>query len=176
MDNLTQANVKKPEPYLNPQAIPSLGRSNTLPWLCVGDYNEIVKHSEKLGSALRPARQMDRFCTVIHHCCSTQAILGLILPGLEIIIRMAALILGQTEHQLLLLGVLSSRALLFIISQCPFQITPYSLFTSFPPPPNHVLLAGYSVLRPCGCVTFAVLRSSKKHGKMASSNLTVHKS
>ncbi|XP_030969697.1 uncharacterized protein LOC115989974 [Quercus lobata] len=46
----------------------SLGQSNTLPWLCVGDYNEIVKCSEKLGGALRPARQMDRFCTVIHHC------------------------------------------------------------------------------------------------------------
>ncbi|XP_075675072.1 uncharacterized protein LOC142644317 [Castanea sativa] len=46
----------------------SLGRYNTLPWLCVGDYNEIVKRSEKLGGALRPARQMDRFHTVIHHC------------------------------------------------------------------------------------------------------------
>ncbi|XP_075670157.1 uncharacterized protein LOC142639915 [Castanea sativa] len=46
----------------------SLGRYNTLPWLCVGDYNEIVKRSEKLGGALRPARQMDRFRTVIHHC------------------------------------------------------------------------------------------------------------
>ncbi|XP_075645208.1 uncharacterized protein LOC142616209 [Castanea sativa] len=46
----------------------SLGRSNTLPALCVGDYNEIVKRLEKLGGALRPARWMDRFCTVIHHC------------------------------------------------------------------------------------------------------------
>ena len=46
----------------------SLGRSNTLPWLCLGDYNEILSQAEKAGGRLRPARQMDRFRMAISHC------------------------------------------------------------------------------------------------------------
>nr|POE92969.1 hypothetical protein CFP56_48115 [Quercus suber] len=46
----------------------SLGRSNTLPWLCLGDYNEILSQTEKAGGRLRPARQMDRFRMAISHC------------------------------------------------------------------------------------------------------------
>ncbi|XP_075674814.1 uncharacterized protein LOC142644006 [Castanea sativa] len=46
----------------------SLGSSNALPWLCLGDFNEIISHMEKAGGSLRPARQMDRFRTAISHC------------------------------------------------------------------------------------------------------------
>ena len=46
----------------------SLGRSNHLPWLCVGDFNEITSQAEKVGGCLRPARQMDRFRSTIHLC------------------------------------------------------------------------------------------------------------
>ncbi|KAL0001943.1 hypothetical protein SO802_015724 [Lithocarpus litseifolius] len=46
----------------------SLGHSNTLPWLCLGDYNEILSQAEKAGRRLRPARQMDRFRMAISHC------------------------------------------------------------------------------------------------------------
>lgn len=34
----------------------SLGRSNHLPWLCVGDFNEITSQFEKVKGCLRPAR------------------------------------------------------------------------------------------------------------------------
>ena len=46
----------------------SLKHSNNLPWLCLDDYNEIISQTEKSGGDLRPTRQMDRFCSVIHHC------------------------------------------------------------------------------------------------------------
>ena len=37
-----------------------------LPWLCFGDFNEIVSVEEKLGGALRLQKQMDDFREVIH--------------------------------------------------------------------------------------------------------------
>ena len=46
----------------------SLKHSNNLPCLCLGDYNEIISQTEKSGGRLRPTRQMDRFCEVIHYC------------------------------------------------------------------------------------------------------------
>ena len=46
----------------------SLGHSNTLPWLCLEDYNEILSQAEKAEGCLRPARQMDRFRMAISHC------------------------------------------------------------------------------------------------------------
>ena len=46
----------------------SLGRTNQLPWLCIGDYNEILSHSEKSGDRLRPARKLDRFRLAIDLC------------------------------------------------------------------------------------------------------------
>ena len=34
----------------------SLGHSNQLPWLCIGDYNEIISQTETSGSCARLAR------------------------------------------------------------------------------------------------------------------------
>ena len=50
------------------QILEAFGRCNTLPWLCIGDYNEILSNSEKLGGQLRPERQMDRFHEVVDLC------------------------------------------------------------------------------------------------------------
>ena len=46
----------------------SLGRLNTLPWLCLGDYNEILGQVEKAGGCHRLAKLMDHFCMAISHC------------------------------------------------------------------------------------------------------------
>ena len=40
----------------------------TLPWLCAGDFNEILKADEKLGGRSRPTRQMEAFREVIAEC------------------------------------------------------------------------------------------------------------
>ena len=40
----------------------------TLPWLSVGDFNEILKADEKLGGKSRPIRQMEAFREVIDEC------------------------------------------------------------------------------------------------------------
>ena len=40
----------------------------TLPWLCAGDFNEILKADEKLGGRSRPTRQMEAFREVIDEC------------------------------------------------------------------------------------------------------------
>ena len=46
----------------------SLGQSNQLPYLCIGDYNEIISQIETSGSRARPARQLERFRQVINYC------------------------------------------------------------------------------------------------------------
>lgn len=38
------------------------------PWLCVGDFNEILTHSEKCGGALHPTNQMNAFRDVLDVC------------------------------------------------------------------------------------------------------------
>ena len=40
----------------------------TLPWLCAGDFNEILKADEKLGGRLRPNSQMEAFREVLDEC------------------------------------------------------------------------------------------------------------
>ncbi|XP_030945823.1 uncharacterized protein LOC115970311 [Quercus lobata] len=40
----------------------------TLPWLCFGDFNEIISVEEKLGGAPRPQNQMEAFRNIIHRC------------------------------------------------------------------------------------------------------------
>ena len=45
-----------------------LHQQNSLPWLCTGDFNEIVKHSEKIGGRERPQGQMQIFREVLDEC------------------------------------------------------------------------------------------------------------
>ena len=45
-----------------------LGNANHLPWLCMGDFNEIVSDFEKLGGNLRSPKQMERFRDAINRC------------------------------------------------------------------------------------------------------------
>ena len=46
----------------------ALNRKFQLPWLCFGDFNEILSREEKLGGALRSQRQMDGFKEVVNVC------------------------------------------------------------------------------------------------------------
>lgn len=41
-----------------------------MPWLCIGDFNEIVCQSEKMGASVRPYRQMEAFQDVVGYCGS----------------------------------------------------------------------------------------------------------
>ena len=45
-----------------------LKRSSSLPWLVIGDFNEIVGLSEKEGGSIRPSKQMADFVSTIDHC------------------------------------------------------------------------------------------------------------
>ena len=40
----------------------------TKPWLCAGDFNEIIGQDEKLGGALRSHNQIQLFREVIDEC------------------------------------------------------------------------------------------------------------
>lgn len=44
-----------------------LNTQQNIPWLCVGDFNELTKQHEKLGGALRSHNQM-HFRDVIDEC------------------------------------------------------------------------------------------------------------
>ena len=39
-----------------------------IPWICDGDFNEIVRQEEKWGGALRDHNQMQSFRDVIDEC------------------------------------------------------------------------------------------------------------
>lgn len=43
-------------------------RQYKLPWLCFGDFNEILSRNEKLGCASRPQQQMDSFRNAVERC------------------------------------------------------------------------------------------------------------
>ena len=45
-----------------------LSQKYQLPWLCFGDFNEIVSVEEKLGGVQRSKKHMDDFREVIHRC------------------------------------------------------------------------------------------------------------
>ena len=45
-----------------------LKNSSSLPWLVIGDFNEIIGLSEKEGGHTRPKRQMELFLEVINFC------------------------------------------------------------------------------------------------------------
>ena len=40
----------------------------SVPWLCRGDFNELLKSHEKLGGRLRPYGQMQKFREVLNEC------------------------------------------------------------------------------------------------------------
>ena len=46
----------------------NLHRKYTLPWLCAGDFNEILLSQEKLGGGLRSAAAMNEFREVVDDC------------------------------------------------------------------------------------------------------------
>ena len=39
-----------------------------LPWLCLGDFNEILSMNEKFGGANHPQQQMDGFREIVNYC------------------------------------------------------------------------------------------------------------
>ena len=41
-----------------------------LPWLCLGDFNEILSMNEKFGGVNRPQQQMDSFRGIVNYCGS----------------------------------------------------------------------------------------------------------
>ncbi|CAL9021651.1 unnamed protein product [Prunus brigantina] len=45
-----------------------LGSASSLPWVCIGDFNEILAAHEKLGGAVRNERQMQNFRQAIDSC------------------------------------------------------------------------------------------------------------
>ena len=49
-------------------ALRRLNHSLDSPWLCVGDFNEIVRQEEKLGGAIRHHNQMQLFWDIIYEC------------------------------------------------------------------------------------------------------------
>nr|POF20930.1 hypothetical protein CFP56_76297 [Quercus suber] len=46
-----------------------LSTLNSLPWVCLGDFNELMNGSEKEGGSARPVKQMEAFCEVINSSC-----------------------------------------------------------------------------------------------------------
>ena len=50
-----------------------VNREFQLPWLCFGDFNEIVSTAEKMGGARRSQKQMDEFREAIN-CCRFMAL------------------------------------------------------------------------------------------------------
>ncbi|XP_075665534.1 uncharacterized protein LOC142635222 [Castanea sativa] len=45
-----------------------LRNRHSMPWLCVGDFNEICRAHKKLGGRLRPLKQMEDFKEVLDEC------------------------------------------------------------------------------------------------------------
>ncbi|XVF73745.1 hypothetical protein PTKIN_Ptkin13bG0007000 [Pterospermum kingtungense] len=45
-----------------------LGLGNDLPWMCIGDYNELISSDEKLGGAIRSKNQIKGSRQAITEC------------------------------------------------------------------------------------------------------------
>lgn len=56
------------QPHLSWELLRQLARVREGPWLCCGDYNEILHISEKSGPAIRSQRQIDGFRHAIEEC------------------------------------------------------------------------------------------------------------
>ncbi|KAL0004665.1 hypothetical protein SO802_012226 [Lithocarpus litseifolius] len=60
-----------PETHLRPETwelLRGLHRQVSMPWLCGGDFNEILKSHEKRGGRLRPYGQIEKFREVLDEC------------------------------------------------------------------------------------------------------------
>ncbi|XP_074306460.1 uncharacterized protein LOC141641707 [Silene latifolia] len=55
------------ERHLSWELLQLLSRQSTLPWLCIGDFNEILFSTEMKGSS-RPQRQMINFQRAVDEC------------------------------------------------------------------------------------------------------------
>lgn len=56
---------KRPESWAK---LKSLKGTLLLPWLAIGDYNEITGLTKKEGGRARTRRQMENFTDAINHC------------------------------------------------------------------------------------------------------------
>ena len=56
---------KKEESWL---LLKRLSRLNSMSWVCLGDFNELMNDGEEEGGSARPVRQMEIFCKVINSC------------------------------------------------------------------------------------------------------------
>nr|POF09817.1 hypothetical protein CFP56_67425 [Quercus suber] len=60
-----------PETHLRTESwdlLRSLHKKFSVPWICAGDFNELLKSHEKLGNRLRPYGQMEKFQEVLDEC------------------------------------------------------------------------------------------------------------
>ena len=77
----------------------SLKHKNQIPWLCIGDFNEITISFEKVGGNIRRAGQMDRFHrgSYITVLSRIWALLGPHSRGQKITVKRGRLGLGWTK-------------------------------------------------------------------------------
>ena len=72
MDGFSRYNQIKLAPkYIRKESrsfLNTLNRQNQLPWLCLSDFNEILKREEKLGGTTKPHQQIEAFCNVADKC------------------------------------------------------------------------------------------------------------
>ena len=72
MDGFSRHNQIKMAPkYIRKESwsfINTLNQQNQLPWLCLDDFNEIIKREEKLEGTLRPHQQIEVFRNVVDKC------------------------------------------------------------------------------------------------------------
>jgi len=54
--------------HRNWECLQFLKNQSSLPWLCAGDFNEVLAASEQFGGLIRPERQMDGFRTAVSDC------------------------------------------------------------------------------------------------------------
>lgn len=149
------------------KAIESFGQTNHLPWLCIGDFNEITNQSEKAGGCLRPTRQMDRIRTAIHHC----HFIALGYVGSPFTWSRNHPVEGRIHIKLdralanMTWKALFPNAIVHHVSMSSsVQTTPCSPSRYSPPDLNNHDPDLSSVLRPCGFKTHDAPISSKKRG------------
>jgi hypothetical protein len=54
--------------YKSRDLLKLLNNHGDLPWLCAGDFNEVLEASEQFGGNVRPERQMDGFREAVQIC------------------------------------------------------------------------------------------------------------